>query len=132
MYPLPSVDFTLGKLSKSKVFSKIDANSAFWQRKLSESSRLLTTFITPWGRFCFNRLPYGISTGSEQFQKCMNNILEGVECEIDDLLVHGDSQEQHDSRLHAVLKRLQESKVTLNKDKCLFRVSTIKAASYII
>ena len=86
-YPLPSVDFTLGKLSRSKIFSKIDANSAFWQRKLSESSRLLTTFITPWGRFCFNRLPYGISTGSEQFQKCMNNILEGlegVECEIDD------------------------------------------------
>ena len=86
-YPLPTVDFTLGKLSGAKVFSKIDANSAFWQRKLSESSRLLTTFITPWGRFCFNRLPYGISTGSEQFQKCMNNILEGlegVECEIDD------------------------------------------------
>lgn len=134
-YPLPSVDFTLGKLSKSKVFSKIDANSAFWQRKLSESSRLLTTFITPWGRFCFNRLPYGISTGSEQFQKCMNNILEGlegVECEIDDLLVHGDSQEQHDIRLHAVLKRLQKSKLTLNKDKCLFSVSTIKALGQVI
>ena len=62
----------------------------------------------------------------------MNNILEGVECEIDDLLVHGDSQEQHDSRLHAVLKRLQESKVTLNKDKCLFRVSTIKALGQVI
>jgi hypothetical protein len=105
-YPLPSVDFTLGKLSKSKVFSKLDVNSAFWQRKLSESSRLLTTFITrsPWGRFCFNRLPYGISPGSEQFQKSTNNVLEGlegVECEIDDLLVHGESQEQHDSRLHS-------------------------------
>ena len=69
-YPLPSVEFIIGKLSKSEVFSKLDANSAFWQRKLSESSRLLTTFITPWGRYCFNRLPYGISTGSEQFQKC--------------------------------------------------------------
>ena len=45
-YPLPSVDFTLGKLSRSKIFSKIDANSAFWQRKLSESSRLLTMFIS--------------------------------------------------------------------------------------
>ena len=121
-YPLPSVDFTIGKLSISKVFSKLDANSAFWQRKLSESSRLLTTFITPWGRFCFNRLPYGISTGSEQFQKSMNNVLEGlegVECEIDDLLVHGESQEQHDSRLHSVLQRLQESKLTLNRDKCV-------------
>ena len=46
-YPLPSVDFTLGKLSRSKIFSKMDANSALWQRKLSESSRLLTTFISP-------------------------------------------------------------------------------------
>ena len=72
-YPLPSVDFTIGKLSKSiKVFSKLDANSAFWQRKLLESSRLLTTFVTPWGRFCFNRLRYGISSGSEQFQKSMH------------------------------------------------------------
>ena len=38
-YPLPTVKFTLGKLSKSKIFSKVDANSAFWQRRLSESSR---------------------------------------------------------------------------------------------
>ena len=48
----------------------------------------------------------------------MNNILEGlegVECEIDDLLVHGESQDQHDTRLHAVWKRLEESKLTLNK-----------------
>ena len=117
------------------MFSKLDANSAFWQRKLSESSRLLTTFITPWGRYCFNRLPYGISIGSEQFQKCMNNILanlSGVECEIDDLIIHGETQKQHDERLHAVLNTLQESNVTLNKEKCIFSVPTIKALGQII
>ena len=106
---------TIGKLSKFKVLSKLDAKSAFWQRKLSESSRLLTTFITPWGRYCFNRLPYGISTGSEQFQKCMNNILANlseVECEIDDLIIHCETQKQYE-RLHAVLNALQESNVTL-------------------
>ena len=134
-YPLPSVEFIIGKLSKSKVFSKLDANSAFWQRKLSESFRLLTTCITPWGRHCFNRLPYGISTGSEQIQKCMNNILanlSGVECEIDDLIIHGEKQKQHDERLHAVLNTLQESNVTLNKEKCIFSVPTIKALGQII
>ena len=46
-HPFPSVDFTLGKFGGSKVFSEIDANSAFWQRKLSDDSCLLTTFITP-------------------------------------------------------------------------------------
>ena len=51
VHPLPSVEFTLGKLGSSKVFSKLDANSAFWQRKLSEESKLLTTFIAPGADF---------------------------------------------------------------------------------
>ena len=53
IHPLPSVENTLGKLGNSKVFSKLDANSAFWQRTLSESSQLLTTFITPGAGIAF-------------------------------------------------------------------------------
>ena len=65
----------------------------------------------------------------------MNNILanlSGVECEMDDLIVHGETQKQHDERLHAVLNTLQESNVTLNKEKCVFSVPTIKALGQII
>ena len=116
--PLPSVDYTLGRIGNPKIFSKIDADSAFWQRKLSGESKLLTTFITPWGRYCFERLPYGISTGSEQFQKVMEEKLEGlegVECQIDDVLVHGETQQIDDERFQAVLKRLAESNITLNR-----------------
>ena len=124
-HPLPSVDLTLGKLAGAKYFTKLDANSGFWQIKLSESSRPLTTFITPWGRYCFNVLPYGISSGSEKFQKCMSRILEGlegVECNIDDVLVHAPTRELHDDRLEKVLERLTNAGVTLNIDKCTFRV----------
>ena len=77
-------------------------------------------FITPLGRFCFNRLPYGMSTGSEQFQKYMSDILEGIEnteCQVDDIIVHGCDQSQHDERLHAILKRLAEANVILRKLK---------------
>ena len=66
-HQLPSVAHTQGKLTRSNHFSKLDANSGFWQIKLSEESRRLTTFITPWGRYYFNVLPYGISSGSEKF-----------------------------------------------------------------
>ena len=116
-HPLPAVDTTLGILAGSTVFTKLDANSGFWQIKLTWESRPLTTFITPWGRFCFNLSPFGISSGSEKFQKTVNQILlglEGVECNIDDVLVHGKDQQQHDERLEAVLKRLLEAGVTLN------------------
>ena len=124
-HTLPSADFTPDKLGVSKVFSKIDTNSAFWQRKLSDDSHQLTMFITPWRRFCFNRLPCGISTGSEQFQKCMSGILEGIEdadSQVDDIIVHGCDQVQHDEHLHVVLKRLAKANVTLNLAKCEFSV----------
>ena len=69
---LPAVERTLGQLQGAKVFSKLDANSGFWQIPLAKESALLTTFITPFGRFCFNRLCFGISSAPEHFQKRMS------------------------------------------------------------
>lgn len=53
-YILLSVEHSLGQLEGAKVISKLDANSGFWQIPLSQNSALLTTFITPFGSFCFN------------------------------------------------------------------------------
>ena len=55
IHPLPTVEDILAQLSGAKVFSKLDANSGFWQIPLTEESRRLTTFITPYGRYCFNK-----------------------------------------------------------------------------
>ena len=52
---LPSVEQTLAQISGAKYFSKLDANSGFWQIQLAHESSKLTTFITPFGRFAFNR-----------------------------------------------------------------------------
>ena len=68
VHPMPKVDITLAQLSGATIFSKLDANSVFWQIPLAEDSRLLTTFITPYGQFCFNKLPFGISSAPEIFQ----------------------------------------------------------------
>nr|XP_037291865.1 uncharacterized protein K02A2.6-like [Rhipicephalus microplus] len=53
-HSIPSVENTLGLLHGAKVFSKLDADSGFWQIPLCEESRKLTTFISPFGRFYFN------------------------------------------------------------------------------
>ena len=62
----------------------------------------------------------------KSFQKCMSRILEGVECNIDDVLVHAPTIELHDYRLQKVLERLSEAGLTLNIDRCTFRVPKIK------
>ena len=66
---LPSVEQILAQIGDSTIFSKLDANAGFWQVKLSKESALLTTFITPYGRYCFNRLPFGITSAPEFFPK---------------------------------------------------------------
>ena len=135
VYPLPKVDETLAQLSGATVFTHLDANSGFWQIPLSTDSRLLTTFITPFGRYCFNKLPFGISSAPEHFQMRMSRILSGlagVVCQMDDVLIFGRNREDHDVRLEAALTRIKSAGITLNKDKCLFGQEKIKFLGHII
>ena len=62
IHPMPSVDENLAKLGDRKIFSKLNANSGFWQIPLDDKLKLLTTFVTPFGCYCFNRLPFRISS----------------------------------------------------------------------
>ena len=83
---------------------------------MSHKSRLLTTFITPFGRYCFNKLPFGISSAPEHFQKRMSNILKGINgvvCQMDDVLVFDSTKEEHDARLTDVLKQIAKAGVKL-------------------
>ena len=125
---MPAVEQTLAQLVGAKVFSKLDTNSGFWQIPLSPQSHHLTTFITPFGRYCFRRLPFGITSAPEHFQRRMSEILvnlDGVVCLMDDVLIYGETQQQHDERLDKVLQRLQQSGLTLNVDKCQFSCSQL-------
>ena len=68
-HQLPAVEQVLAQLTGTKVLSKLDANSGFWQIQLASESAALTTFITPFGRYQFHRLPFGIMSAPEHFQK---------------------------------------------------------------
>ena len=134
-HPIPKVDDTLAQLTGATCFSKLDANSGFWQIPLAEQSCLLTTFITTFVRYCFHKLPFGISSAPEVFQMRMNHILDGlpgVQCLIDDILIFGKIQVEHDARLFATLNRLQTFGITLNSEKCEFSKKSIKFLGHLI
>ena len=134
-HPIPKVDDTLAQLAGATIYSKLDANSGFWQIPLAEESRKLTTFLTPFGRYCFNKLPFGISSAPELFQQRMSKLLEGLSgmvCLMDDILIFGSNTAEHDSRLEAALKRIEAAGVTLNPNKCEFRTTTVKFLGHII
>lgn len=134
-FTLPTVEQALGSLAGAKWFSKLDAFSGFHQVRLSRDSEELTTFLTPFGRYCFTRLPFGITSAPEYFQKRMSEILcglPGVVNVMDDILVFGNTKAQHDERLADVMSRLASANVTLNKEKCLFGVNKLRFLGHIL
>ena len=125
-YPTMTIDDVLPQLSKAKVWSTIDAASGFHNLRLDDQSSRLTTFATPFGRYRWKRLCFGISPSPEIFQAKMNEVLSGlknVACIADDVLCFGvgDTYEEaiadHDRCLIALLDRCREKNLHLNKEK---------------
>ena len=91
-YPLPTLDEIIPDLHNSKVFSTFDCRNGYWQVGLSEKSSFLTTFNTPFGRYRWLRMPFGLSSASEEYQRRMTEAigdLDGVKVFVDDILVYG-------------------------------------------
>ena len=91
-YPMPNFDHIIPDLHNAKIFSTFDARNGYWQIKLTEESSYLTTFNTPFGRFRWKRLPFGLSCASEEYQRRMIDALsdlDGVRVFVDDILVFG-------------------------------------------
>ena len=127
-FQLPTIEDITTRMANAKWFTKLDANRGYWQIPLDEESQLLTTFNTPFGRFCYQVTPFGIKSAQEVFQKRMSqhfSDLEGVETDIDDIIVHAETEVKHDQRLHSVLERCEKINLTLNKEKCVFKCKEV-------
>ncbi|UYV83527.1 K02A2.6-like, partial [Cordylochernes scorpioides] len=135
VHPMPVVEHMLGQLGEARFFSKLDANSGFHQIPLSPDCQHLTTFITPFGRYKYCRMPFRISLAPEYFQRVMSIILQGMDgvmCYLDDILIFASDSKTHDRSLRLVLRKLKEAKVTLNKAKCVFGVPIINFLGHIL
>ena len=134
-YTLPVLDDILPSLTKATAFSICDLKDGYLHCPLDDDSSLLTTFATPWGRFKWTRLPFGLKVSSEIFQKRLNQALDGldgVSCVADDIIIWGNDAEEHDRRLHCLLKRCQDLGVVLNADKSKFYVKEVPFLGHIV
>ena len=125
-FQLPIMDEILPKLTKARVFTKLDVKSAFWHCKLDEQSSLLTTFATPFGAYKWNRLPFGLCISSEIFQRSLSESLDslpGVLFAMDDIIVTGcglsdeEAIKDHNENLSKLLERCRTKNISLNKKK---------------
>ena len=126
-HPMRTVEDVVSRMPNATVFSTLDARSGFWQIKLDYESLLLTMFSTPFGRYRFLRMPFGITSASEVFQCAMEELFAGYPCAIivDDLLVWGEGTAEHDAIVMKILQRAQEVNLKLSPKKCKFRLDQV-------
>jgi len=140
-YPLLVIDDILLALSKAKVFSVCDVKNRFWHVKLDEELSYLTTFGTPFGRYRWQKMPFGISPAPEYFQHCLDQAIKGlpgVRTVADDILISGDGNtveeavKDHDKKLLTLLERCREKGVKLNKEKFKLKMTEIPYVGHVL
>lgn len=132
---IPTFDDVTSKLNGMKYFSVLDLKDGFWHVKLSERSRKLCTFATPFGNYRFLRLPFGIKTAPSIFQRMnVDNFgdIENIIIYFDDILVFGRTKQEHDEALKKVLERAKQKNVKFNVNKAQISSEQVKYLGNII
>ena len=105
----------------SKFFSNLNAKNGYWSVTLDNESSLLTTFNSPFGRYCSLRMPFGLVMAQDVFQQKMDAILESCPGTLgiaDDVAVFGRSEAEHDANLHNLMRVSREHGLVFNSNKC--------------
>ena len=122
-YPLPRVEDLFAAMAGGKQYTKLDLQHAYQQLVLDDDSKPCTVINTHRGLFQYNRLPFGVSSAPGIFQRAMDSLLQGiphVAVYVDDILLTGESTEEHLATLDTVLQRLGTAGMRLKRKKCIF------------
>ena len=128
-YRTITTDEVIHKLSGARHFSKLDAKNGYWSIKLDHDSSLLTTFNSPFGRYRYLRMPFGLAMSQDVFQQRMDEILEGCPGTIgiaDDIVVFGKSEAEHDQNLNHLMSKAVKYGLQFNSGKCSIKSSQLR------
>jgi hypothetical protein len=136
-YPLPLIDETLARLSRAKIFTKLDIRQAFHRIRIDPASEDLTTFRTRYGSYKCKVLPFGLTNGPATYQRYMNDVLfdyldEFCTAYLDDILIYSDNELEHQAHVKKVLERLRNAGLQVDIKKCEFGVERTKYLGFIV
>jgi transposase InsO family protein len=136
-YPLPLIDETLSRISKAKIFTKLDIRQAFHRIRVDPDSEDFTTFRTRYGSYKCKVLPFGLTNGPATYQRYMNDVLfdyldDFCTAYLDDILIYSENELEHEAHVKKVLERLRAAGLQADLKKCEFHVKTTKYLGFII
>jgi hypothetical protein len=136
-FPLPRIDQIVYSTAGCELLCFLDAYSGYHQIKMKESDQLATSFITPFGMFCYVTMPFGLQNAGATYQQCMQHVFgdhigRTVEAYVDDIVVKTRKADDLVNDLRSVLDCLRANGVKLNPEKCIFGVPRGMLLGYIV
>jgi len=137
VHPLPNLEDTLTSLNGAIYFRSLDLNQGYMQIRMAEKAIPKTAFISHNGLYEFIRMPFGLTNVPATFQRCMNIVLSGStynQCLVylDDIIIFGNSFENHNRNLVNVLQRIQDANLTIKPSKCALAVKELRFLGHIV
>ena len=126
-FPLPRIDQIVDSTAGCEILSFLDAYSGYHQIKMKESDQLATSFVTPFGMYCYVTKPFGLKNAGATYQRCMlqvfgNRIGKTVEAYVDDIVVKSRKASGLVADLEETFQCLRAKEIRLNPEKCVFGV----------
>ena len=134
-YYMPTLDEILEKVSDCCVLTKLDLAKEFYQVKVAEKSKEVTAFISPFGKYQFTRMPFGLHNAPTVFQRLMDVVLRPCyqfsADYIDDILVFSHSWKEHMVHLRKVLEELRRHGLTAKGFKCEWGMAYVEYLGHV-
>ena len=129
-YPVPLIADLFDRLSRARVFTKLDLRSGYWQVRIAPEDVPKTTMVTRYGSYEFLVMPFGLTNAPATFCNLMSDVFRDildkfVVVYLDDIVVYSESMEEHWGHLREVLDRLREHKLYVKQEKCEFGLEEI-------
>ena len=123
VWPMPRVEDIFSKLGKAKVFTTLDLRSGYHHIALDQDAIKKTAFVTPFSKYEYMKVPFGLAQAPAYFQNLMNKVLNGLHftlAYLDDMIIFSETEKQHLRHIQIILTRLKQANLKLKKSKCAF------------
>jgi len=136
-FPLPHIDILVDNVARSSTYSFMDGFSGYNQIKMALEDKAKTTFITPWGTYCYKVIPFDLKNAGATYPRAMVTLFHDmmhkeIEVYVDDMIAKSKEGENHVKVLRKLFERLRKYELRLNPVKCSFGVKSGKLLRFLV
>ena len=136
LIPLPKIDEMYTDLHGAKIFTTLDLCSGYYHIALDIKSKAKTAFFTPFGKYKFNAVPFGLAHTTAYFQQLISIVLQDCSCfamaYLYDIIIFSQNEQEHLKHIEIIFKKLKKAGLKLKESKCDFFKKEIHYLGHLI